>query len=226
MIGYLVKIVIISSFIVSVIVLKVSYVNAHNNILEISLDNNSKIEIKDYGIRGHVFPIIEESLLEVIMSRLKIAKENGTLEKMQAEFTEKVRKKISRPTPVLALAKANKNRSWSYNPSFVQRTDIKDQAGNIVIKAGTNVNPLEKISWGELLIFIDGDDKEQISWVRSRIGKLVLIKGNPVELGKELDRQVFFDQGGVLTSRFKIKAVPAIACQDGKLLKISEVKIN
>ncbi|MFP3034031.1 MAG: type-F conjugative transfer system protein TraW, partial [Candidatus Tisiphia sp.] len=155
MTSYLVKIVVISSFILSLIVFKVSYVNAQNNNLEIRIDNNSKIAIKDYGIRGHVFPIIEESLLEVIMARLKIAKENGVLEKMQEEFTEKVRKKISRPTPVLALAKAKKNHIWSYNPSFVQKTDIKDQAGNIVIKAGTSVNPLEKISWGEELIFID-----------------------------------------------------------------------
>ena len=83
------KIVLISSFILSLIVLNVSYVNAQNNNLKISIDNNSKIEIKDYGIRGHVFPIIEESLLEVIMTRLKIAKENGNLEKMQEEFTAK-----------------------------------------------------------------------------------------------------------------------------------------
>ena len=108
----------------------------------------------------------------------------------------------------------------------MQKTDIKDQAGNIVITAGTSVNPLEKISWGEELIFIDGDDQQQINWAKSKIGKLVLIKGSPVELTQKLNKPVFFDQGGVLTTRFKIKAVPATIEQDGKLLKISEVKIN
>ncbi len=39
------KIIIISSFVLFVIVLKVSYVNAHNNNLDISIDNNSKIAI-------------------------------------------------------------------------------------------------------------------------------------------------------------------------------------
>ncbi|WP_341794895.1 type-F conjugative transfer system protein TraW [Rickettsia endosymbiont of Rhinocyllus conicus] len=220
------KIIIISSFVLFVIVLKVSYVNAHNNNLDISIDNNSKIAIRDYEVQGHVFPIIEESLLEVIMARLKIAKQNGVLEKMQEEFKNKVQQKISRPTPVLALAKANKNRSWYYNPSFIQKTDIKDQTGGIIVKANTSVNPLEKISWGEPLIFIDGDDEKQIKWVKLRIGKLVLTKGNPIKLAKKLNKPVFFDQGGVLTTRFKIKAVPAIACQEGKLLKISEIKIN
>ncbi len=185
-----------------------------------------KSHIYDYGVRGHVFPIIEESLLEVIMARLKIAKQNGNLGKMQEEFKNRVKQKISRPTPILAIAKTNKNRSWYYDPSFIQKTDIKDQTGNIIIKAGTSVNPLEKISWGEALIFIDGDDKQQVKWSKSQIGKLVLTKGNPIELGQELNKQIFFDQGGVLTTCFKIKAIPAIIEQEGVLLKISEIKIN
>ncbi len=225
--GYLdLKIVIISSFVLFMIILKVSYVNAHNNNLAISIDNNSKIEMKDYGVRGHIFPIIEESLLEVIMAKLQTVKHNGDLEKMQEEFKNKVQKKISRPTAILALAKTSINRNWHYDPSFIQKTDIKDQAGKIIVKAGTSVNPLEKISWGEPLIFIDGDDEQQIKWAKLQIGRLVLTKGNPIELRQELNKQVFFDQGGVLTTRFKIKAIPAIIEQEGILLKISEIKIN
>ncbi|KDO03243.1 MULTISPECIES: type-F conjugative transfer system protein TraW [spotted fever group] len=220
------KIVFISSFILFLIVLKVSYVNAQNNTLENSVGNNSKVEIKDYGVRGHLFPIIEESLLEVIMSRLKIAEQNGVLATMQEEFNNRVKQKISRPTPVAGLSKVRKNRSWHYDPSFVQKTDIKDQKGNVVIHVGTSVNPLDKISWGESLIFIDGDDQQQINWAKSKIGKLILINGSPIELIKKLNKPVFFDQGGVLTTRFKIKAVPATIQQEGKLLKISEVKIN
>ncbi|WP_410526040.1 type-F conjugative transfer system protein TraW [Rickettsia endosymbiont of Polydrusus tereticollis] len=184
------------------------------------------IRVRDYGVRGHVFPIIEESLLEVIMARLKIAKQNGVLEKMQEEFKNKVKQKISRPTPVRGLTKASKNRSWFIEPSFIQKTDIKDSSDAVIIKAGTKVNPLEKISWGEPLMFIDGDDEKQIKWSKSQIGKLVLTKGNPIKMAKKLNKPVFFDQGGVLTTRFKIKAVPAIARQEGKLLKISEIKIN
>nr|WP_253308691.1 type-F conjugative transfer system protein TraW [Rickettsia endosymbiont of Ceutorhynchus assimilis] len=217
------KIIVISFFILFLAILQVSNVNA-DGVNKLGKSKSSKI--LDYGVRGHVFPIIEESLLEIIMAKLKIAKQNGNLGKMQKEFKNKVKQKISRPTPVLALAKANKNRSWYYDPSFIQKTDIKDQAGNIIVKAGTSVNPLEKISWGEPLIFIDGDDEKQIKWVKLRIGKLVLTSGNPIKIAKKLNKPVFFDQGGVLTTRFKIKAVPAIVQQESTLLKISEIKIN
>ncbi|EER21664.1 MULTISPECIES: type-F conjugative transfer system protein TraW [spotted fever group] len=221
--GYLdLKIIAISYIILFLVILQVSNVNAISTVT----DRNAKVKIKDYEVRGHVFPIIEESLLEVIMAKLQTVKHNGVLEKMQEEFKNKVQQKISRPTAILALAKASINRNWHYDPSFIQKTDIKDQAGNIIVKAGTNVNPLEKISWGEPLIFIDGDDEQQVKWSKSQIGKLVLTKGNPIELGQELNKQIFFDQGGVFTTRFKIKAVPAVIEQEGILLKISEIKIN
>jgi conjugal transfer pilus assembly protein TraW len=217
------KIIVISFFILFLAILQVSNVNA-DGVNKLGKSKSSKI--LDYGVRGHVFPIIEESLLEIIMARLKIAEQNGALEKMQEEFKNKVQQKISRPTAILALAKTSINRNWHYDPSFIQKTDIKDQAGKIIVKAGTSVNPLEKISWGEALIFMDGDDEQQIKWSKSQIGKLVLTKGNPIELGQELNKQIFFDQGGVLTTRFKIKAIPAIIEQEGILLKISEIKIN
>lgn len=217
------KIIVISFFVLFLVILQVSNVNADG----INKLGTSKIsKILDYGVRGHIFPIIEESLLEVIMAKLQTIKHNGDLEKTQEEFKNRVKQRISRPTPVLALAKASTNRDWYYDPSFIQKTDIKDQTGKIIVKANTSVNPLEKVSWGEALIFIDGDDEQQVKWAKSKIGKLVLTSGNPIKLAQKLNKPVFFDQGGVLTIRLKIKAVPAIAWQEGKLLKISEIKIN
>ncbi|KDO02406.1 conjugal transfer pilus assembly protein TraW [Rickettsia tamurae subsp. buchneri] len=217
-----IKIIAISSILLFLVILQVSNVNAISTVT----DRNAKVKIKDYGVRGHVFPIIEESLLEVIMAKLQTVKHNGDLEKMQEEFKNKVQQKISRPTPVRGLTKASENRSWFIEPSFIQKTDIKDSSDAVIIKAGTKVNPLEKISWGEPLMFIDGDDEKQIKWVKLRIGKLLLTKGNPIKLAKKLNKPVFFDQGSVLTTRFKIKAVPAVIEQEGILLKISEIKIN
>jgi conjugal transfer pilus assembly protein TraW len=191
-----------------------------------SLAEDNRAILKDYGIRGHTFPIIEQSLLEIIMTRLKIAQQSGSLEKMQDEFKEKVKEKIARPAAVLGLHKATKDRSWTYDPTFTQKTDIKDQTGRIVIKAGTKINPLETISWGEPLILIDGDDKEQVAWAKSQQGIIVLTNGSPMELGKKLGQDIYFDQGGMLIERFKIEAVPAMVKQKDSLLKISEIKIN
>ena len=72
---------------------------------------------------------------------------------------------------------------------------------------------------------LDGEDKEQVQWAKTQLGKITLTNGAPLELGKELNRPVYFDQAGILCNRFNIEAVPAIIEQDGLLLKISEVKL-
>ncbi|SPM46044.1 type-F conjugative transfer system protein TraW [Orientia tsutsugamushi] len=181
------------------------------------------VEIKDYGTRGHVFPIIEESLLDVIMAKLNAASKSGLLNQMQLEFQEKVRQKIMRPVPVKNLSKATENTTRIYDSTYVQKDDIKTKNGIIIVKGGTKINPLEMINWGEPLILIDGDDKDQVSWAKSRSGKIVLVNGNPIELSNLLGRHVFFDQLGFLSMKFKIQAVPAIIEQENTVLKISEI---
>ena len=186
---------------------------------------NSQPIIKDYGTHGQVFNIAEECLLEEIMSRLELAKENGTLDLLQNEFIEKVKARVFRPSPVPNLTKATINRSWTYNPTFTQETDIVDDKGRVIVAAGTSINALAKLKWGEPLILIDGDDQEQVEWASGKTGKIVLTNGAPMLLAKQLKRPVFFDQGGILCRRFKIEATPAMVEQDGLLLKLSEVSI-
>jgi len=185
----------------------------------------SNLSVQDYGTRGQTFAIDELSLLEEIMEKLDLAKENGTLEQMQTEFSKKVKAKVLRPLPVANITKASINSSWTYNPTFTQETDIIDGEGRVIIAAGTSINALEKLKWGEPLIFIDGEDKEQIDWATSKQGKIVLTNGAPLELANKLKRLVYFDQGGIFCNRFKIEAVPALIEQDGLLLKITEVKL-
>ncbi|GHT93168.1 hypothetical protein FACS1894122_07980 [Alphaproteobacteria bacterium] len=54
---------------------------------------------------------------------------------------------------------------------------------------------------------------------------MILVKGSPLELQKRLHRDIYFDQQGILTSKFGIKHVPAIVFQkaDEKFLTILEV---
>ncbi len=159
------------------------------------------------------------------MAKLKLAKQDGLLDKMQQEFVSKVKKKIARPPPAIGLHKVTENRIWSYDPTFTQNTSIKDQNGRIIVEAGTKVNPLDTISWGEPLILIDGEELAQVAWANSQQGKIVLTNGSPIELGRNLNKEVYFDQGGILTKKFKIKAVPAIIQQEGKHLRLQEIAL-
>ena len=181
--------------------------------------------VSDCGTHGHVFEIREASMLAEIMDKLLAAQENGTLEDLNKQFAKKARKKILRPIPVSHIVKAKANRSWTYNTSFTQNSEIKDEKGRVIVKAGTKVNPLEKFSWGEPLIFINGDDKEQVVWAKNQTGKMVLVSGSPLDLGNELKKPVYFDQGGILCRKFNIEAVPAIIEQQDKTLMVREVAL-
>jgi len=51
--------------------------------------------------------------------------------------------------------------------------------------------------------------------------KIILTGGNPQQLMQLHDRQLFYDQKGVLTQKFLLKAVPAVITQQGRQLLIS-----
>jgi conjugal transfer pilus assembly protein TraW len=44
---------------------------------------------------------------------------------------------------------------------------ITDMQGNVIARKGDTVNPLDKVPFSQVLYFIDGDDKEQVNWIRS-----------------------------------------------------------
>ena len=185
----------------------------------------NKVEFQDYGTHGHLFEIKEVSLIDEIMEKLETAQKEGKLAQLQAEFTKRVKAKVLRPTPVAGIHRAKIARQWTYDPSFTQSETIIDDKGRVIVAAGTTVNALDKLKWGEPLIFIDGDEAEQVAWATKQPSKIVLTNGVPLELMDSLKRPVFFDQGGMLCKRFKIEATPALVEQEGKLLRVREVKI-
>lgn len=113
---------------------------------------HGEVQIIDYGARGHSFGIKEQSLLEVIMSKLQKAEVEGRLEDLQANFRQKALRSISKPKSVAGLKKAESYRSWTYDPTLTQIEPILDGAGKVIVAAGTIINPLDYTSWGEPLI--------------------------------------------------------------------------
>lgn len=188
-------------------------------------DRVTSYDIEDFGTHGHLFDIKEVSLLAEIMGKLKEAQDNGKLKELNDRFIAKVREKVLRPIAVAGIKNADKRRSRTYDPTYVQLEDIKDNKGRVLIAAGTTINPLDKLEWGKKVILIDGDSSGQVSWAKSQDGIITLVRGAPHIVAKELNRRVYFDQGGYLCKKFRIEAVPAIIEQDGRLLRITEEAI-
>src|SRR3546814_14185738 len=80
------------------------------------------------------------------------------------------------------------------------------------------------------LVFIDGDDRDQLNWALRRFddqsAKLIMVKGAPLDAMTQHQRRFYFDQGGFLVGRFGIHAVPAIVAPDGKVMRGSAVPLG
>jgi conjugal transfer pilus assembly protein TraW len=182
---------------------------------------------KDFGVVGHTYNIEEQDIIKYIKSKL----ENIDIAKLQEEQQQIVRTSLDRPKEVSGIIDAKENKEYFYDPTFILKEDIFDHVGRLIHKAGTRINPLEKISLRHDLIFINGDNPKQVefalSYFKTKDAKatIILIKGSPIKLQKKHKIWIYFDQQGLLTNKFGIVQVPAIVTQDRLQLKISEVAL-
>lgn len=185
---------------------------------------------EDFGRYGMVFKVQEEGFLTMIQRKLQLV----NIEQEKRKMLEIARTRIEEPVAVTNIKRTQKAQSFIYEPSYIVKEDIILPDGTLLYALGIRVNPLDHMSLDKKLIFIDGKDRMQIEWFKQQQSsgvvkeedKLILIAGRPLDLQKELGREVYFDQAGILTTKFKIEQVPAIIEQEGKVLRVREVEIN
>ena len=184
---------------------------------------------RDYGQQGAIWPIVEPDLLAQIHARLTRLEKTGETARLNQELKRRTIARVNRPEPVAGVGAASATRSWRFDPTITVERNIADDKGRVIIAAGTRVNPLDTVPLRAPLVFLDGDDPVQLAWAARRFGeskaKLVLVRGAPLELMKARQRRFYFDQGGKLTERFGIRAVPARVRQQGRLLAVSEIAL-
>jgi conjugal transfer pilus assembly protein TraW len=184
---------------------------------------------KDLGVWGEIYPIAEEDLLNFILHRIETMQKNGEWQALQNQFRDKVAKHADRPQPISFLTKTTEAKNWEYDPSITVPYDLKDVTGKVFVKAGTIVNPLRFVMIHKVLLFFDGDDKDQVAWAekfmqkRLRKVKLILVNGSVSDQVNYFHQPIYFDQAGRLITRFHIQHVPAVVVQEGLHLKISEI---
>lgn len=136
---------------------------------------------------------------------------------------------MARPTPI-RLPRAEDNRTWFFNPSLAVPYDVKDSHGQVIVKQGTVINPLDRVGLSSTLLFFDGDDEAQVAWVTQELTqhqkvKLILTSGSVKEVANQLKQAIYFDLNGFLVAKFQIKYLPARVFQAGKRLQINEVTV-
>lgn len=188
----------------------------------------------DLGTYGETFPIQEKNLLEVIKAKLQRLFESGQLQTHQKAIAEKAKDQLNRPLPVKEFTKTTHTRSFTYDPSITVPYALIDHKGQVFHAKGTKVNPLDTHAFRYPFLFVDGDDSEQVAWaIRqhqqagvSHKPKIVLMQGAPLELSKQLNLPIYFDQAGVLINKLGIRQVPAKVSQKEKVLIVDEIKLD
>ena len=190
---------------------------------------SSATRAEDLAAIGPVYPIAERDLLASIETQLRAKERSGELAALQAQAKKRAIKSIEEPPPVANLGKAQKARIYYYDPGVIVPYPITDDAGRVLVAAGTRVNPLDTVTLSKRLLFFDARDPQQVRAAKSLIDgaggriKPIVTGGSYMNLMRRWKLAVYYDQEGALAKKLGIHAVPALVFQEGKRLRIDEL---
>lgn len=182
------------------------------------------------GTFGKTWEIAEQDFIEMISQKYAAMEQSGKIDEIRKAQRAKVQSRFERPDAIPGISQASKARSWLYDPTMIVPDPILDHEGNIIVPAGTRVNPLQYRPLTKKVVFFDGDSKEQVAFVEKMLKaeprtKPVLVSGALGELMRKWGRPVFFDVAARMTKTWGIKHTPAIVKQEGLMLRIDEVEL-
>jgi conjugal transfer pilus assembly protein TraW len=184
-------------------------------------------EFKDLGVFGSTFPIAEKNIIHVLKSKMQSEHGKELLAKIENKRKKIMHEEHYHPKAVNELLPTTVHNSYLFDPAISLSNDLTDHLGARFYKAGDVLNPLEHTTLSKDYVFIDGDRPKQVKWAlqkhRQANTMIVLVKGDPLNVMKEHQTKVFFDQEGAMTHRFQLTHVPCVMQQEGKRLRITEV---
>lgn len=186
---------------------------------------------RSFGVEGEVFPVQEQSFLQLIEERLADLESQGAVESLNQQWLHTVAAHSNRPTP-LRLSRTIERKVHIYSPEVVLGQALKDINGAVLFPAGTRVNALEQLpSYSPCWLFFNADDVAQINWAKKQSTqcqnpKMILTGGAVSDAEKQLNATIYFDQEGRITQRLRISSVPAQVMRLGNTLQIVEMAIK
>lgn len=184
---------------------------------------------RDLGNYGQVWAVSEPDFLEEILGRLRAMEEDGGLARMEREMQDRARAYAERPRGNDLLTRAEEPRRFTVDLSIRLDQDLADQNGTVFAAAGTTVNPLAYSTFDKAILFIDGDDPDQVAWATAQGSELdtliVLTRGAPLELMRRNGRRFWFDQDGIMTQRFSIARLPSRVTRADPVMLVEEIPL-
>jgi len=184
----------------------------------------------DLGVVGPTYEIAERDLIEVMKDKFRRMERTGELVKVQENYKKQVLDAVEKPKPVPGIKNTETAQTYFVDPTWTLDRNVVDEKGNLLFPSGTKVNPLDYAPLTQQLLFFDQRERSQVAFAKRFIEqstarvKPILVGGEPLKLMRQWKREVYYDQGGVLSRAFLLKHSPAIVSQDGKRLRIDEIR--
>ena len=183
----------------------------------------------DLGNYGTVFPIAEDDIRAVIQAKLHAMEASGELAQRQREVTARVSEHIIRPKPLNLSTTTSPNR-FQVDQTVLVNQDIYLPSGALVAKAGTRLNPFDALHFSKTLFFFNGDDKQQVAWVKHHYQEYKYVKfiltGGDIRDAAEQFGRIYFDLDGRLSTLFQLKHVPSVVFEDKRQWAIQEIGVS
>ncbi|WP_236994121.1 TrbC family F-type conjugative pilus assembly protein [Methylomicrobium sp. RS1] len=184
----------------------------------------------DLGRFGEVYDIAEIDLLEAIKSRLATLDGPRLKQQAIARFWQK------RPFEVLPASREDRDRTIDLTVTAPR--DLMAPNGNLIIRAGHTVNPLDQMAFGLCLIVFDATQPAQLDTVKQLAcrNKNARVLYLATQLSRQdgweglknlettLDAPVYLLTPDV-RQRFQLQQVPAVVEQSGNRIVVRERKV-
>ncbi|MBI5655539.1 MAG: hypothetical protein HZC44_01430 [Geobacter sp.] len=183
----------------------------------------TSVQAKVLGTFGMTYRISERDALTEIEERSRQVDWNKILDKRKVE-------NYQGPPDRMSLPRAKRNRIFPVDMTYTTEIDVPDGKGGILYPKGYTFNPLDYVTYPKTLVVINGNDPEQVKWLAaSKYDKrldvtLLLTEGNFGAVAKRVSRPVFYADGKLI-ERLKLKAVPSVIKQNGRLMEVTEVAL-
>lgn len=192
---------------------------------------------EDLGVKGRTYAPDHDGR-EQLKDAVRRKQQDGELDAFWKAYRNKTVNAIKHPQP-LDVATDYHARTVLSPVRFVIPTDYRGQAGRVIVRRGTVVEPLTISPLTTGLIFIDGRDPAQVRYAieRGRVQplKIVLTAGSPYDLRVQYQHAAwrsgtgipfYFDQRRMIISSLKrlygidVASVPVVMTQSGTGLKL------
>lgn len=94
------------------------------------------------GNYGNLWPIDEEHAVEQTINKLKEMERTGELKERMDRYKADVIDSIENPDPVPGVQTVTFPRTYLLDPSVTVQENVMDDAGKLMVLAGTRINPL------------------------------------------------------------------------------------